>query len=280
MGLLGLPAAARAQPALWRADSATAHVYLFGTMHILPKKADWLSPKIAAAFALSGTLWEEADVGISNPQLAAHIMTQAMAPDFDLWSALPAPYATKFRGQLHSCGLDPLMAAHVKPWMASMMVTICQMMGTHGGNLGPAADNPEAVLLSRARADGKSLQYFETAEQQIGYMSGAPQSAQLAQLRQAIDEAQTGQDEFGKLETAWVSGDVAKIAASVAASRKEDEAFYQTIFVQRNARFAARIADMLRGRGTIFVAIGAGHLAGDDSVIRLLDARGVTVTRQ
>jgi uncharacterized protein YbaP (TraB family) len=271
---------ARAEPALWRADSATAHVYLFGTMHILPKKADWFGPKISAAFNASSTLWEEADIGTNNPQLAAKIMTQALAPDFDLWAAIPAPTATKFRGELHGCGIDPGFMTHMKPWMASMMVTICQIMAASKGGLGASGDNPEAALLARAQGAGKSVAYFETAEQQIGYISGAPQSAQLTQLKQAIDEAETGHDDYGKLESAWLAADVSKIADSVVDTRKQDEAFYQTIFVQRNQRFAKRIAEMLHDHGTVFVAIGAGHFAGNDSVLRMLADQGIKVARQ
>jgi len=280
--LLGLLLAwpARAEPALWRVDSPTAHVYLFGTMHILPKPAAWLSPKITAAFHASDTLWEEADTDASNSEMADEIMTKAIAPDFDLWQALPGSYVIKFRDELHTCGLDPAIMAHVKPWMASMMVTICQMMAGHGGSLGAAADNPEAALLSRAHADAKAVNYFETIDQQIGYMSNAPEAAQLAQLRQSIDEAQKGDDELDTLEVSWMAGDVAKIAASVMDTRKQDEAFYQTIFVQRNQRFAKRIAEMLHGRGTVFVAIGAGHLAGEDSVLRMLSNQGVVAVRQ
>jgi uncharacterized protein YbaP (TraB family) len=158
-------------------------------------------------------------------------------------------------------------------------------MAASKGGLGAAGDNPEAALLTRAQDPGKTgmaktVAYFETAEQQIGYMANAPQSAQMTQLKQAIDEAQTGQDEYGKLESAWLAGDISKIAESIAETRKQDESFYQTIFVQRNQRFATRIASMLHEHGTVFVAIGAGHFAGNDSVLRLLADQGIKVTRQ
>jgi uncharacterized protein YbaP (TraB family) len=276
--LLACPA--RAEPALWRIDSPTAKIYLFGTMHILPKPAEWFGPKIAAAFQASDTLWEEADIGLNDPSLAERVMEEATSPDYDLWAALAGPYADKFHTELKACGLPDEAVAHLRPWMASMMTSICQMMASAGGQLGPIRDNPEALLLDKAHAAGKQVAYFETAEQQIGYLSNAPEAAQMGQLHQAIDEAAGGKDSFAEMETAWLNGDVAAIAASVAQSEKDDKAFYETVFPQRNARFSARIADMLKGRGTIFVAIGAGHLAGPDSVIALLEKLGIKAQLQ
>jgi uncharacterized protein YbaP (TraB family) len=280
LAALLLVSPAHAEPALWRIESPTAKIYLFGTMHILPKPADWLGPKITAAFQASDTLWEEADIGLNDPSLAARVLADATAPDYDLWAALAGPYADKLHTELHACGLPDEVVAHVRPWMASMMTSICQMMASGGGKLGPMRDNPEALLLDKAHAAGKPVAYFETAEQQIGYLAHAPEAAQMGQLHQAIDEAAGGKDSFAEIETAWLSGDVAAIAASVAQSEKDDKAFYETVFPQRNARFAARIADMLKGRGTIFVAIGAGHLAGPDSVIAILEKQGIKSQRQ
>ena len=48
---------------------------------------------------------------------------------------------------------------------------------------------------------------------------------------------------------------------------------------KRNAAWAEWVAKRLGQPGTIMVAVGAGHLAGKDSVQRLLQARGVRATR-
>jgi uncharacterized protein YbaP (TraB family) len=277
---LGLALPARAEPALWRIDSPTAHIYLFGTMHILGKNAAWFGPKITAAFNASSAVWEEADIGSMDPQAMSQIMTQATAPDFDLWQALSGDYERKLRGELRSCGLDGSMMTHMKPWMASMMVTVCGIMSSQAGGMGAAADNPETVLRTRAQADGKSLHYFETVMQQVSAMAQAPQTTQIAELRQSIDEAAAGKNEFGQLQKDWQDGNVAAIAKTVSDTRKEDDTFYQTMFVQRNTRFAAKIGDLLHGNGTVFVAIGAGHFAGTDSVLRMLGDHGIKAVRQ
>jgi uncharacterized protein YbaP (TraB family) len=51
------------------------------------------------------------------------------------------------------------------------------------------------------------------------------------------------------------------------------------MFVERNARWAHWIADRLKTPGTVFVAVGAGHLSGPDSVQAQLGAMGVKSAR-
>ena len=57
---------------------------------------------------------------------------------------------------------------------------------------------------------------------------------------------------------------------------------YQNLIVRRNQSWADRIARQLRGGkpGTNFVAVGAAHLAGPDSLLVQLEKRGFKPERQ
>ena len=268
---------AEAEPAIWLAQSATARVYLFGTMHILPKHIAWFGPKAEAALRDSAILYEEADIGSFNAAAYGRIMNQAVSPDTDLFTLLPSREAEKFREQIRSCHLPVNIVAHYKPWFASMLPTLCSVIGQRHGDM-QGEPGPEATLIGKARVAGKQIAFFETAEQQIGYLTASPEKAQIASLEQSINEGNVG-DELNGMEGAWASGDVSAISTIVTKSRVGQEDFYQTIFVQRNARFAARIAQLLHGRASVFVAIGAGHLAGPDSVQAQLARQGIVAKR-
>jgi len=274
---------ARAAPALWLVQGAHAKIYLFGTMHILPKPVPWFSGNVQAAFTESGTLWEEADVGLANPAAAGDMIRQGLDPSADLWSELPQASAETFRGELKKCKIDPVLVTNYKPWLAALMPTICDILAQSSGggaSAKPADASPEAILMKAARAGNKEVKFFETAADQIGYLANAPHAAQLEQLRKAIEEAATGKDDFAGLEQAWFNGDVSAIAKAVLQLRHDGEAFYQTILAQRNIRFAARIKQMLNQDGTVFIAIGAGHLAGPDCVQVALAKLGITTQLQ
>jgi uncharacterized protein YbaP (TraB family) len=51
------------------------------------------------------------------------------------------------------------------------------------------------------------------------------------------------------------------------------------LLVSRNVRWAQWLDDRLDRPGTILVAVGAGHLAGDESVQAMLRKRGLKVRR-
>ena len=52
----------------------------------------------------------------------------------------------------------------------------------------------------------------------------------------------------------------------------------ERMVAQRNAVFVARILELLQ-RGSVFVAVGAQHLPGENGVIRGLEKAGLVVTR-
>ena len=293
-GLFGLPfrlvgavivwtciaVAARGDPAMWVVRGPHATVYLFGTMHMLPRPATWFSPTVRAAFDRSEVLWEEADIGTGDPARMMQILGQAVSTT-DLFTLLSPKYASKLRLELQKCGLPEVAVSHLQPWMAQMMPSLCAMMAdsAQGHTTAPEL-GPEATLARAARGEKKATAYFETAEQQIGYLSSGSEHSQVLRLEQAIDEAASGlSSAFSQMETAWLSGDEAGLRVQVDQMRREDPAEYREIFVGRNARFAERIAEMARGHGTFFVAIGAGHLVGDDSVPAQLSKRGIAARR-
>ncbi len=268
-----------AEPALWVVQGSSSTVYLFGTMHILPKKVAWFTPRIKAAFDRSSALWEEADVGLADPSKMQSLMLQGLAPDSDIFALLPASYSAMLKGQLAKCGMPDFMVAHLKPWLAAMMPTVCALMGADHADPGSML-GPEGTLLEAATKAGKEKAFFETAEEQIGYLSGGSAHSQLVQLEQAIDEAAGDEkSELGKMEDAWLNGDETGMRVEIDKLQKTDTETYQTIFVKRNRKFADGIAGMVRGGKSVFVAVGAGHLIGPDSVVAMLGRMGLSVKR-
>lgn len=49
---------------------------------------------------------------------------------------------------------------------------------------------------------------------------------------------------------------------------------YRILIVDRNARMAGKIADLLRQGGAYFVVVGAAHLVGEESIVNLLRREG------
>ena len=268
---------ALADPALWVAKSATATVYLFGTVHVLPEGSKWHYQALDKALADSDTLYMEEDD--DDPVGMQMLVLQY---GMDLQHPLSKQLSDADRARLDAAAKAialPGGAATLdtmKPWLAALTVTVAPIVKA-GYDPKSGADKQ---LQRTFEASGKKVDAFETAEQQIEYFANLPSALQLDLLRNVLDDYAKGPEQIEALVHAWQAGDVDAIAKNVNGSMREQYPdLYKVLLVDRNRSFAGRIETLLKGDDTIFVAIGAGHLAGPDSVQMQLAKLGIDTER-
>ena len=176
---------------------------------------------------------------------------------------------------LDSVGL-PLDAVNAfKPWLAAVNLSTMKLQAD-----GYQADaGVETLLDAEARAAGKRFAFLEDISDQAEAFDGLSEDAQIDFLYQTALLIEDSPRMLDLLVAEWADGDmdgIATLVASPDASGLGDEA-YEAILVRRNARWVPQIEAMLDRPGQIFIAVGAGHLAGPDSVITMLRQRGHTV---
>jgi len=264
---------AQASPPLWVVRSPTATVYLFGTVHGLPPKADWHSPVVDRALASSSDIWTEADPG-SLRGLVRLIRRYGLSSNSSLHSALPARYRTRFAAEMSSAGLDVEMYGHVKPWLAELLLS--------GGTVGPAklGRSVETDLLAYAAKTHKETVAFETADAQFAILSDLPLENQLRALEMQIEGFPTARGQMNELVRTWLAGDDKRLdALSNKPLLGSNERYFDDVIVRRNEHFAQALSNRLSGTGSAFVAVGAAHLVGSNSVQTFLHNYGYTATR-
>jgi hypothetical protein len=275
------PAAARAVPqaegkgpALWVVRDADSTLYLFGTVHVLRPTTAWGSPRVDAAFDSADQIWFE----ISNPDDQAAVVPliqqYGLSPDRPLSSLLTAEEMTTLNNVAAGAGLPPGQIDVFRPWFAGLALSMAPLL--------KAGYDPqsgvELVLKARAGAAGKPIQGLETIDKQIGILAGMSEADQLAFLRTLLESYDEASVELDRMVGAWAAGDVATLeAVAVTEMQSETPALYEALLVRRNTDWANQIQTMLEGSGTAFIAVGAAHLAGDDSVQEILGDRGVRV---
>jgi uncharacterized protein YbaP (TraB family) len=84
---------------------------------------------------------------------------------------------------------------------------------------------------------------------------------------------------MAEMQSAWKSGNQTVFVRMLDELRKGSPDTYRMMFTERNARWADWIAARMQTPGTIFVAVGAGHLAGKDSVLVRLAEKGIESER-
>lgn len=85
--------------------------------------------------------------------------------------------------------------------------------------------------------------------------------------------------QFSGMLDAWSRGDVKGIADSFNSDLADSPELKDALLVQRNNNWARWVKGRLDQPGTVLVAVGAGHLAGDQSVLAVLEGQGMKITR-
>ena len=269
---------ALAQPALWVVRNTHTTIYLFGTVHLLPNDTHWHYPALDKALAASDSLTIElTDDDAANMQ--ALVLQYGLDPTHPLSGRLTSAENATLAQAVQTAGIPggSQTLQIMRPWLAGLTLAVAPLMKA---GLDPE-HGVDKLLKAQMKQAGKPVNGLETAEQQIRFLSDLPPDVELAFLRSTLHDIDKGPTELTELVTAWESGDVATIAQIENDDlRQQAPDLYQRLLVQRNQAWAGKIASMLQQTGTVFIAVGAGHLAGPDSVQVQLQKLGIEATRQ
>ena len=261
-------------PALWVVKDADSTLYLFGSVHVLRPTTGWASPRVEAAFDSASDIWFE----ISDPDDQAAVLPliqqHGLSPETPLSSRLTPEENVELEAAAQAMGASAAQLQPMKPWLAALSLSVAPLV--------KAGYDPksgvELVLKARAEAAGKPIHGFETIDKQIGILANLPEDVQMAFLRETLKDYENAVTLLDTMVEAWAKGDVGTLDRVMVEEMKEaSPALYQALLVDRNTDWADQIQTLLEGSGTAFIAVGAGHLTGDESVQAILQQRGVTV---
>jgi uncharacterized protein YbaP (TraB family) len=138
----------------------------------------------------------------------------------------------------------------------------------------------EAVLSERARIKGLPIVALETAEEQLINFDALTEADQQALLVSTLAELDQARARMSLLVGDWLLGNTDALAARVNADFERSPMLRQMLVEDRNLRWADWIArEMKAGAPTMFIAVGAGHMAGKGSLIEDLERQGLKVRR-
>ncbi|MBB4796630.1 uncharacterized protein YbaP (TraB family) [Brevundimonas bullata] len=263
-------------PGLWVVKDADSTIYLFGTVHVLKPETPWGTARVDQAFASADEYWFE--IADLNDQTGVMPLIQAkgVSPDRPLSSLLTAEEMADLDAAARTVGATAAQLDPLRPWLASLQLALASIQ--KAGYV--AANGGDQILHARAAATGKPIKGFETAPQQIGFIADMSEDAQLAMLRSGLKEFDQADAFLGRMVSAWATGDLDGLDVLIGQEMKaESPEMYAVMLTRRNENWADQIQTLLAGSGTAFISVGAGHLAGDDSVQAKLEQRGVKVER-
>ena len=241
-----------ADPAIFQVEDGDTKVYIFGTFHALDGKSDWFNDEVRSAFEESGELVLETVI----PEPGAAVRFPA--------GARPA-----------------LPGAHVTT-SASFLGTT-KMAINAGKSQGLSVAHGADMVLRRAAGDaGKPVEGLETLDSQLAMFARMPMAAP-AKSGTGTSTQHSSMPVLSRtmvdMQDAWKRGDQTVFVRMINQLRLSSPDLYRMMFAERNSRWADWIAARMQTPGTVFVAVGAGHLAGKDSVLVRLAEMGIESAR-
>src|SRR5205809_4134710 len=240
------------QPAMFVVRDADTTVYIFGTFHALDGRSQWFGNQVRDAFEQSNEL-----------------VLETLVPEQPTAGA----YATQIR-------VPSVTVTTSASFLATTRLAI-NAGRAQGMQVGNGAD---MVLRHIAEAEGKPVEGLETLQLQIDMFNHIPTAAsptarprtgQPVEIRPLEDLSRA----MGEMQTAWKRGDQTVFVRMLAQLRQASPDTYRMMFTERNERWADWIRARMQQPGTVFVAVGAGHLAGPDSLLVQLAERGIPSQR-
>lgn len=270
------PAVTVARPAIWAVKDEDTTVYLFGTVHVLKPGLGWFDGAVKKAFDASDELVlelvlpeDQAEVMKATLPLAidqtGKTIPQRLAPD-DLQA---------YQAAMTGLGLPAGQFDMFEPWFAAVTLSVLPLTKLgYDPNQGA-----EKQLTAAARGAGKPVSGFETLEEQLGFFDTVPEAGQVAFLNAVVRDIDKLGPMLDRMVDLWANGDPDNLAIAMNESMAATPDLAKTLLFDRNARWADKIKARLDQPGTVFVAVGAGHLAGEHSVQDYLKERGLAATR-
>lgn len=240
-----------AGPAMWAISDEDTTIFLFGTFHSLDRDTGWFSHVVRAAFEHSDQLVLETIVPSDPSELLVSLGRHSIAS--------PARSG------------EPVVASRSAPSFVQSSNAAMEA----GRDVGMSVDHgADAVLRRAALSSGKAVNGLESFDFQL---------AMFAALPAPRGGSGGGIADAGKMlrdmKAAWKRGDSARFATVLGDVERHSPETYRRMFVERNARWAQWVARRMERPGVVFVAVGAGHLIGRDSVQQRLTEQGFESVR-
>ena len=275
LGLMLLAGGAWATPPLWTVRGPQGVITLYGSVHMLPPGADWLSPALEDALARADSLWFELPIDDATNAAASRLTaSRARLPSGDtLWAHVTTDQRARIERAAASLGLSPEALSGLRPWMAELALSLADAR-----RAGAEAGEGVETHVQKAAPPSAARRALETVDQQIQVLTGGTMAEQVDSLDETAREVVEDPDLYPRTVREWLSGDLAGLERDdLAPLRRLSPSGWRRLILDRNRRWARILDGVARRPGRSVVVVGVGHLIGPDGVPALLRARGLTV---
>ncbi|MEL7197087.1 MAG: TraB/GumN family protein [Pseudomonadota bacterium] len=263
-------------PAMWQVADEDTTLYIFGTIHMLPDTVEWYSGDVKTALESSDTLVTEIDMTPENMASLGTTMAQlgTLPEGQTLRGLMNDDQRAKYEGGLAKLNIPPEAFDTMEPWFASLAMT--QIIA---GASGFTPDKGVEFSLEDKISPDVKRAALETFESQLAAFDEMPIDAQMAFLIDGAEDPLEGIEILNQLVDLWAAGKVDELADLMNDGFETNPILAERLLYNRNQAWAGWIEERLDTPGTVFIAAGALHFAGEKSVQDYLSQRGIKTKR-
>lgn len=244
--------------------------FLFGTFHLMCKDDIHFSDQMKKAIKSSDQIYMEMDMDDPSVMLSGMLYMNMKGG-----KKLEDLYTKEEFDRLQSYFKDSLkmplmMFQKAKPYFL-MALFYPKMMNCK------TPTGVEQEIIAIAKEDKKEIGGLETMQFQASVFDSIPYDVQAKELIKNIDSFAVNKKEFEKMLRIYKTQQLDSMQSSMDFSEMGGEKFEDILLTNRNKNWVTQLKDTIMPKESVFVAVGAGHLAGKNGLISLLRNAGYKV---
>lgn len=259
---------------LWEISgkNLTKPSYIFGTMHVMCQGDVVLTPEIEKSLQSSDQIMMELDM--DDPMIMFNMMGATLSKD--------GKTLTEKLGEDLSKKVDAILQERAKISLAMLDNLNLQALSMQLGLLGlscPMELGYDMLLTQEAQKNGKEIFGLETVEEQLKILMGQPDEETLKAISFMANNFSEVEKELMTMVETYKARDVQKLYDIAFESYKDPkypQVKLEELLDNRNKNWIPILENAMKDK-SLFIAVGAAHLAGENGVINLLRKQGYTV---
>ncbi|MEX2484595.1 MAG: TraB/GumN family protein [Brumimicrobium sp.] len=243
--------------------------YIFGTMHLIPRK-QFLFPESLQEKVRNADLLVMEIGGLSEQMKGMQLMMLEEGELFDYFTEEQADSIFDYSEEHLDYSEEQLrtMFGKMKPFV------LIQLMTKEAFGENPASY--EMSLEKIAKENEIQIEGLETIEEQMSLFDNLSSEEQVEMVMSSLRSVESSQEETEKLIEVYLSQDIDSLHKYMLESDMDFTTFEDNFLNKRNQKWIPKIKKMIK-KNKAFIAVGAGHLGGENGVIQLLINEGYTV---
>jgi uncharacterized protein YbaP (TraB family) len=242
--------------------------YIYGTIHIMPKKQFAISESLTTALKECESLVMEVDINM-DLKTKLDAAQRSLLPDgktiADITSTENAQKIRQFcMDSLHWKESKYVRMSRLTPFFLTSII-LQDLIGK--------SKSFEVELNKLAEKNKMTTLGLETIQMQMDLVNDVPYEEQIKLLLEGLT---TDNSEYNTMLNCYLKQDLNKLGELMNDAELSPE-FNANFLVKRNQNWIPQISKMVQEK-PIFIAVGAGHLPGEQGVLKLLQEAGYTVT--